>query len=227
MLVVITLFLSLACSPAHCDDTFERIAALCRRGLAKMGEMLGKPAADEGPGVYLAGFDPASLQPKSVFGDFDAYSWAARLYGEPEINSFLVDKSAKEFTRKWARDAVAAIGAAPIGAKDKVKAYEKMVAELKRRLDEMQAAATEHDFDIHAKLTPWDCRKVEVGGGIVIFVGDIGKIVEIHPNGDVYRIDMVPRADENVMSPRWKPPYNADGTRDMNRFMANSLKPAV
>ncbi len=101
----------------------------------------------------------------------------------------------------------------PATGTQKVALFETFLNESERRVEAVQKTLRQKGgiWSI-AKLNRWQCRRADLGGGITVFWGDAGQILEFHPNGEVYRARVGPIAVKGIYSAEWKPPYNQDGT---------------
>lgn len=141
---------------------------------------------------------------------FDAAKWV-------EENRRADDSALKEkFWHEkdaWVQSFMEKLIASPSSGREKEEAFQRLTQTIEARRVSLEASlrALRGRRGRSFKLRPWLSTRWEPGGGVVLFYGEIGQVLEFHPNGDIYRARVGDIAKIGSLAPGWRPPYGPDG----------------
>ncbi len=151
----------------------------------------------------------ALLSPRALLGQFNVRQWAVAQSKRPYSGFYLSVANQK---RSWAKKLLAELALRKVTTEEKATAFENSEREINNRLGKMERAM--HRIGgrwSEIIINPWQAHRKNVGGGVVIYWGGLGQIVEFRPNGEVYRAKAVITAGNNPKHMTWKAPYTDEG----------------
>jgi hypothetical protein len=139
---------------------------------------------------------------------FDPEAWLSDKAG---LDTAKLHVQGLKESHRWLSTTMQKLVNSPAKGPEKIAAFDRYVKQSAERTAELQQLARAKEDWSHSTLHVWKCRRFEVGGGVTVFVGDSGRALEFHPNGDIYRV-LIRTGAGGALSPLWRPPYAPDGT---------------